>query len=156
MSCCPHGIHWDNACGGCVPPRCDKVEKTPYIPPGLVLNPRVELAKPSPGPWTFEPSESDSSLYKLMDGSGRVIGFLRRGTGGRAEWREFEANAEVIAAAGGMGAAGCKLVPVTPTQRMLDAMAALDGWSPEDPDRPAMQRWRDYWDAALNAEDTLY
>lgn len=20
-SCCPHGIHWDNACGACIPPR---------------------------------------------------------------------------------------------------------------------------------------
>lgn len=20
-TCCPHGIHWDNACGACIPPR---------------------------------------------------------------------------------------------------------------------------------------
>jgi hypothetical protein len=52
----------------------------------------------SPGPWSFKPCESDPSLFQLLDASGRVIGFIRRGNGSRAEAREFEANARVAAA----------------------------------------------------------
>lgn len=47
--------------------------------------------------------------------------------------------------------AGYALVPIKPTPEMCVAMAGLDGWSPEDPDRPCGQRWADYWDAAIAA-----
>lgn len=63
------------------------------LSPGLVFE-----APPSPGPWTFRACDSDPSLFQLLDASGRVIGFMRRGNGSRLEAREFEANARMAAA----------------------------------------------------------
>lgn len=54
-------------------------------------------AEHSPGPWTYKPSESDNSLFQVLDATGRVVAFVRRGNGGRAEAREFEENARLIA-----------------------------------------------------------
>lgn len=56
-------------------------------------------AKPSPGPWTFKASESDTSVFQILDAAGRVIAFARRGTGSRAEAQEFEANAQLLSMA---------------------------------------------------------
>lgn len=55
--------------------------------------------KHTPGPWSFEECGADPSVYKLMSEDGGVIGFPVRGTGGKSQRKEFEANARLIAAA---------------------------------------------------------
>lgn len=49
--------------------------------------------------WRIKECASDPSLYQLLDASGVVIGFPRRGTGSRAERETLAANARLIAAA---------------------------------------------------------
>ena len=43
------------------------------------------------------------------------------------------------------------LVPVEPTTDMLYAMAECDGFQRGDRDHPGLERWRDYWRAAMAA-----
>jgi len=41
------------------------------------------------------------------------------------------------------------LAPIEPTTAMLYAMAEVDGFRRGDRDHPGLERWRDYWRAAL-------
>lgn len=104
-----------------------------------------------------KPDECDCATWACGEFSNAVAALNTEAMGDQSEWDRFGRATFGLAQKADEKIARlerelAKRPPIECSTEMAHAMSRLDGWD-RDRDMPGLQKWIDYWDAAVAAKD---